>query len=86
MLFDFHHKFLIALAVPSNNALIRLWGSITVRSFLFALARSSWDVGDGMTEKHRVLLPGAPRKFSQVQAVIGGGALNRSSKFNDFRV
>jgi hypothetical protein len=74
------------LAVPSNNAIVRLLSPIAVRSFLSALARSSWEVRGGMTEKHRVLLPCALGIFSQEQSVIGGGALSRSSKFNDFSV
>jgi hypothetical protein len=37
-----------------------------------------------MTEKHRVLLPGALGKFPQEQAVISSGALRMSRKFNDF--
>jgi hypothetical protein len=42
--------------------------------------------GGGRTEKHRVFLLRALRKFSQEQEVFGGGALSRSSKFNDFSV
>jgi hypothetical protein len=86
ILFDFYHKFLFALAVPSNNALVPLRSPIAVRSFLSALAGSSWEVRGGMTEKHRVLLRCALGKFSQEQAVIGSDASRRSRKFNDFSV
>jgi hypothetical protein len=43
------------LAVPTGNAIVRLRSSIAVRPSLFALARSSWEVRGGMTEKHRAL-------------------------------
>ena len=74
------------LAVPSDKAIVRLRSSIALRPFLFALAGSSWEVGGDRSEKHRVFLLGALGIFSQEQAVISGGALSRSSKYNDFSV